>query len=69
MRGRGIYCYRLLVSLPRWHLPSWEDARSSASARRGLMPVRDVLAFSAEALYVDADDGSAVEGLLDIYLP
>ena len=33
------------------------------------MPVRDVLAFAAEALYVDADDGSAVEGLLDIYLP
>ena len=66
----AIYLIRrkLFALLRRWHLPSWEDARSSASARRGLMPVRDVLAFSAEALYINSDDGGAVEGLLDVDL-
>ena len=66
-----------LVLLGRYHLPYSVDATCFigggggvlAPLGRGLVPVGDVLAFSAEALYVDADDGGAVEGLLDIYLP
>ncbi len=67
----AIYLVRrkLFALLCRWYLPSWGDARYSASSVRGLVPVGDVLAFSAETLYIDADDGGAMEGLLDIYLP
>ena len=67
----AIYLVRrkLFALLRRWHLPSWEDARSSASLGRGLVPVGNILAFPAEALYIYSDDGCAVEGLLYIDLP
>lgn len=67
----AIYLVRrkLFALLRRWHLPSWEDARCSASSGRGLVPVgRNILAFPAEALYIYSDDGGAVERLLDIDL-
>ena len=60
---------KLFALLRRWYLPSFEDARYPASSGRGLVPMRDILAFPAEALYIYSDDGCAVEGLLDIDLP
>ncbi len=67
----AIYLVRrkLLALLRRWYLPSLEEAMYAGFSGRGLVLVGDVLAFSTEALYVDADDGGAMEGLLDIYLP
>lgn len=67
----AIYLVRrkLFALLRRWYLPSWEDARYSASSGRGLVPVGNILAFATEALYIDPDDGCAVERLLDIDLP